>query len=78
MNNFPALNFPTFDFSLEQHQQQWYIFDIISQKKKFLLTPEEWVRQHLIRFLIDYLNYPISLIQVEYGINIKQKQFRMM
>lgn len=76
MSKFPSLNFPAFDFSLEQKHQQWYIFDII-RKKQILLTPEEWVRQHLIRFLINYLNYPESLIQVEYGINIQQKQFRI-
>ena len=40
------------------------IFDAI-RKKFIILTPEEWVRQHLIQFLITEKSYPISLINVE-------------
>ncbi|MGQ9846201.1 MAG: type I restriction enzyme HsdR N-terminal domain-containing protein [Bacteroidales bacterium] len=76
MNNYPVLNFPNFEFSICKKAQQSYIFDII-RKKYIVLTPEEWVRQHLIRYLIDYLNYPDGLIQVEYGITIQQKMFRI-
>lgn len=76
MNKYPILNFPNFDFSINKKAEQSYIFDII-RKKYIVLTPEEWVRQHLIRYLIDYLNYPDGLIQVEYGIAIQQKLFRI-
>jgi hypothetical protein len=40
------------------------IFDAI-RKKFIILTPEEWVRQHVVQFLIAEKNYPISLINVE-------------
>ncbi|MGI9544305.1 MAG: type I restriction enzyme HsdR N-terminal domain-containing protein, partial [Cyclobacteriaceae bacterium] len=40
------------------------IFDPI-RKKFVVLTPEEWVRQHLINYLTSVLGYPKSLIKVE-------------
>lgn len=41
-----------------------YIFDPV-RKKQVRLTPEEWVRQHLLRYLIDYKYVPETLIGVE-------------
>ena len=46
-----------------------YIVDLI-RKKNLLLTPEEWVRQHCLHFLISELGYPKSLINVEKQIKI--------
>jgi hypothetical protein len=43
------------------------IFDVL-RKKSVRLTPEEWVRQHLIRYLIEYRQYPKSMIRVESGL----------
>ena len=40
------------------------VFDII-RKKYFILTPEEWVRQHVIHYLIFHKKYPKGLMQVE-------------
>lgn len=40
------------------------IFDV-SRKKFVALTPEEWVRQHFIHYLVNHLGYPLSLISVE-------------
>ena len=40
------------------------IFDVI-RKKFIVLTPEEWVRQHVVQFLLEEKNYPKSLINVE-------------
>ncbi|MCP4460711.1 MAG: type I restriction enzyme HsdR N-terminal domain-containing protein, partial [Cytophagales bacterium] len=41
-----------------------YIFDIL-RKKNVRLTGEEWVRQHVIHYLIHHLGYPPSLIKLE-------------
>lgn len=41
-----------------------YIFDPI-RKKYVLLTPEEWVRQHFLQFLIQDRGFPASLVAVE-------------
>jgi predicted type IV restriction endonuclease len=58
------LNFPTYQFRVKQEKGNRYIFDVI--RKRFIaLTPEEWVRQHLIFYLITDLNIPAGLIGVE-------------
>lgn len=46
-----------------------YIYDII-RKKDVVLTPEEWVRQQLIHYLIEKKNYPASLFSVEKQLTI--------
>lgn len=62
------LNFPEYAFRLKSEDGKLYIFDAI--RKKFLLcTPEEWVRQHLVQYLLNERNYPASLIALEMGIS---------
>lgn len=64
-----ALEFPAYDFRLKNSENKPYIFDPI--RKKFVhLTPEEWVRQHVLQFLIQTKGYPKSLINVEKEIAI--------
>ncbi len=58
------LNFPPYTFRLKSSENKPLIFDPI-RKKFVVLTPEEWVRQHTVKHLIDAYNYPISLINVE-------------
>lgn len=58
------LNFKPYPIRLKKVDETIYIYDII--RKKFLInTPEEWVRQHVLHYLMQELNYPISLINVE-------------
>lgn len=58
------LNLPAYNFNTKKEGDKLLIFD--SLRKKFVkLTPEEWVRQHFIRFLIQEKNYPVALIAVE-------------
>ncbi|MFO7824185.1 MAG: type I restriction enzyme HsdR N-terminal domain-containing protein [Cyclobacterium sp.] len=71
------LNLPPYEFRLEEAGNgKWYIFDPL-RKKNLLLTPEEWVRQHLVQYLVGHLNYPKSLIALERGLtyNALQKRF---
>jgi predicted type IV restriction endonuclease len=58
------LNFPKYDFRFKNSENKVSIFDPI-RKKFILLTPEEWVRQHVVRLLIDEKKYPKSYINVE-------------
>ena len=58
------LNLPTYSFNLKLIEQRKYIFDFI-RKKFVILTPEEWVRQNFLRFLVEEKKYPASLIAVE-------------
>ena len=61
------LNLPQFDLKIKTENGKDYIFDII-RKKHLLLTPEEWVRQHFIHFLIYHYKYPKSLFKIESGL----------
>ncbi len=58
------LHFPKYDFRFKSKKNKTLIFDII-RKKFVVLTPEEWVRQHVLRFLISEKKYPKSHINVE-------------
>jgi type I site-specific restriction endonuclease len=58
------LNLPSYSFRIKIQNDKQFIFD--NQRKKFVtLTPEEWVRQNFIRFLIEEKDYPASFIAVE-------------
>lgn len=58
------LNFPPFEFKLRNNKNRQEIYDPV--RYKFVtLTPEEWVRQHLIVYLTQVKGYPISMIGVE-------------
>ena len=58
------LNFPYYSFRFKNSENKVSIFDEI-RKKFIILTPEEWVRQHVVRFLLEEKKYPKSLINVE-------------
>jgi type I site-specific restriction endonuclease len=58
------LNLPSYEFRLKKDKGQLRIFDEI-RKKYVVLTPEEWVRQHFIKFLVDQKNVPAGLIILE-------------
>ncbi|MEZ4837614.1 type I restriction enzyme HsdR N-terminal domain-containing protein [Flavobacterium sp.] len=63
------LNFPDYSFRFKNSENNLLVFDEI-RKKFVVLTPEEWVRIHVVQFLIKEKNYPKSLINVEKVINI--------
>lgn len=58
------LNLPTYSFNIKLIEQRKYIFDFI-RKKFVILTPEEWVRQNFLKYLVEEKKYPASLIAVE-------------
>ncbi len=58
------LNFNRYPFTLKNRENKRYIFDVV-RKKDILLTPEEWVRQHCLHYLLIDKKYPISLINIE-------------
>jgi type I site-specific restriction endonuclease len=61
----PKLNFPEFEFRFQKNEKGTIqVFDII--RKKFIdITPEEWVRQHIVHFLIQHKQVPTSMISIE-------------
>ncbi|MEB2778577.1 type I restriction enzyme HsdR N-terminal domain-containing protein [Algoriphagus sp. D3-2-R+10] len=63
----PKLNLPHFDPQLLEKEGKMWIFDSL-RKKQLVLTPEEWVRQHWINFLIFPLKFPKGLLALEKGL----------
>ena len=63
------LNFPVYSFRFKNSENKVAIFDEI-RKKFMLLTPEEWVRQHTVQFLLQDKKFPKSYINVEKLIKI--------
>ena len=63
------LNLPTYKFRIKSTKNKYAIFDII-RKKYVSLTPEEWVRQHFIHYLIEEKKYPPSLMGIEKKLTI--------
>ena len=64
-----TLDFPPFAYRVKRVEGKLYIFDR-ARRRYVSLTPEEWVRQHLVHFLADHLGYSWSLISVEREIEV--------
>jgi hypothetical protein len=64
-----SLNLPTYEAKIRKNSNGLEIFDPL-RRKYIALTPEEWVRQHFINYLINYKNYPASLMANEAGIKL--------
>lgn len=60
---------------LRHQNDTTYVLDFI-RKKYLVLTPEEWVRQHVIHLLIDQYNYPKGLFRTEQGHTMNNLQKR--
>jgi predicted type IV restriction endonuclease len=66
---FPELNLPRVPLRISKSGQQYLIWDEW-RKKQVVLTPEEWVRQHVLHHLVNDLNYPSTRIAVEMQIEV--------
>lgn len=66
---------PYFEPRLKKENNELYIFDEI-RNKFVVLTPEEWVRQNFISFLIKKCQYPLGLFQIEKQFQYHQKNKR--
>jgi hypothetical protein len=73
---FMQLNFPSYEFRIERKEEDLKIYDGF-RRKWVILTPEEWVRQHVLAFLVQTKNYAASLIAVERSLvfNTRRKRF---
>lgn len=69
MNETPLLNIPLQPVKTREQEHQLQIWDSF-RKKYVILTPEEWVRQQLLLYLVLQLGYPIGRIHVEATIRI--------
>jgi len=69
------LNLPKFDVKVSVQNGRPAIFDRI-RRKYVTITPEEWVRQHFVNFLLSEKQYPENLIANEIGIKLNNTQKR--
>lgn len=65
------LNFPQYRFRFKNSENKIAVFDVL--RKRFIqLTPEEWVRQHVVHFLLEEKKIPKSLLNVEKQLRVHQ------
>jgi len=69
------INYPAPDFKIKKEQGRDFIFDPL-RKKWIVLTPEEWVRQNFVQYLLQVKNYPSSLIAIEKEIKLGELKKR--
>lgn len=69
------IDYPPPTFRIKQENEKDYIFDTL-RKKWLLLTPEEWVRQNFVQYLIQIKNYPSTLIAIEKEIKLGELKKR--
>lgn len=72
---FNNLGFKTYEFKIKTENEKKLIFDEF-RKKWIVCTPEEWVRQNLIKLLIIEYNFPINLVSVERSLAVAGRQYR--
>lgn len=63
------LNLPDYQHKTKKEGEKDFIFDPI-RKKYILLTPEEWVRQNIVQYLIKEKNYPIGRFGIECSLTL--------
>ena len=64
-----SLNLPVFDAKIAVRDGKRVIFDVI-RRRYVALTPEEWVRQHFVHFLINHKGYPQALMANEVQVQL--------
>jgi hypothetical protein len=56
--------YPPYQPKIKKEDNKEFIFDEV-RKQWVILTPEEWVRQNFLQYLIHVQQYPASLIAIE-------------
>ena len=69
------LNLPPYEIKIRETDGRRTILDIL-RRKYVALTPEEWVRQHFVHFLIEQKGYPATLLANEVQLNVGNKLLR--
>ena len=69
------LNLPKYGIKIKNDKGHQSIFDVL-RRKYVALTPEEWVRQHFVHFLIEHKGYTKSLMANEIQLAIGNKKLR--
>ena len=73
--NLARLNFPEYQFKFKYKENKYFIFSEI-RKKYLQLTPEEWVRQHCVQYLLKEKNYSKISLNEERSFKINDVEKR--
>ncbi len=74
-NKMEALNLPPYDVRLRESDGRQQIFDVL-RRRYVALTPEEWVRQHFVHYLLGHKGYPKGLLCNEIELRVGDKKLR--
>jgi hypothetical protein len=69
------LNLPQYEIKIKENGEKKTIFDVL-RRKYVALTPEEWVRQHFVHFLIEHKGYAKNLMANEVELKVGEKRLR--
>ena len=69
------LNLPRYEISVKCNGERLTIFDFL-RRRHVALTPEEWVRQHFVHFLVEHKGYPKGLLANEVELSVGEKNLR--
>ena len=69
------LNLPQYEIKIGEKDGKRTIFDFL-RRKYVALTPEEWVRQHFVHYLVEHKGYPKGLLGNEVELHIGEKSLR--
>lgn len=69
------LNLPQYEINIREKDGKPVIFDFL-RKKYVALTPEEWVRQHFVHYLVTQKGYPKGLLGNEVELRVGDKKLR--
>ena len=70
-----SLNLPSYPIKIKERGEKQLIFDFL-RRKYVALTPEEWVRQHFVHFLVEHKGYPQTLLANEVELKVGEKKLR--
>lgn len=64
-----TLNLPAFPIKVDNRDGRTVVFDVV-RRRYVALTPEEWVRQHFVHFLLEHKGYPQALLANEVQVQL--------
>ena len=69
------INLPPYEIKWREQSGRRQIFDSL-RRRYVALTPEEWVRQHFVHFLMEHKGYPKGLLANEVELRVGEKKLR--
>ena len=69
------INYPDYNFRIKKEKNKELIFDEV-RLQWIVLTPEEWIRQNFLQYLIRVKKYPKSLLSIEKIISLGELKKR--